>query len=246
MKKRVGIFGFSGCWGEQIVILNCEDELLDLLQFVDLVDFLGGSSVNDEEGSLDIAFVEGSIAGKDQERAIKHVRERTELLVACGSCACFGGPQGMLRERALEEAARLVYGDAAKNLAYGEHHPVAEFVRVDAAIPGCPMEKEEFLRAVASILNGDLPLPETTPVCRECQFQENECLLHKYGIPCLGPVTLGGCKGRCPGYRVPCIGCRGPIEEANYQSWSDILREKGIADSVLLRLPRTFASLERR
>ena len=38
MKPKIGIFGLSGCWGEQIVILNCEDQLLDLVgdEFRDL------------------------------------------------------------------------------------------------------------------------------------------------------------------------------------------------------------------
>lgn len=28
VKPEIGIFGLTGCSGEQIVILNCEDELL--------------------------------------------------------------------------------------------------------------------------------------------------------------------------------------------------------------------------
>ena len=70
MKPRIGIFGLSGCWGEQIVILNCEEELLDLVGAVDIVDFLGGSSANDREGPLSIAFVEGSVGSAREETAL--------------------------------------------------------------------------------------------------------------------------------------------------------------------------------
>ena len=46
-KPTVGIFGLTGCAGDQLVILNCEDQLLDVLAAVDLRDFLMGSSAND-------------------------------------------------------------------------------------------------------------------------------------------------------------------------------------------------------
>ena len=110
MKPRIGIFGLSGCWGEQIVILNCEDELLDIVGAVDIVDFLGGSSVNDDDGPLAIAFVEGSVGSAREEAALKRIRERAALLVACGSCACFGGVAAMEADASRDELARRVYG----------------------------------------------------------------------------------------------------------------------------------------
>src|SRR5512141_2470874 len=95
MKPTIGVFGLSGCWGEQIVILNCEDELLAIAGAVTFVDFLGASSVNDRDAPLDIAFVEGSVAGDAQEASVRRIRDRAGLLVACGSCACFGGISAM-------------------------------------------------------------------------------------------------------------------------------------------------------
>ena len=80
MKPKIGIYGFSGCWGEQIVILNCEDQLLDIIGAVDIVDFLGGSSVNDTESRLLVAFVEGSIANAREEAELRKVRDRSERL----------------------------------------------------------------------------------------------------------------------------------------------------------------------
>ena len=46
-KPTVGIFGLTGCAGDQLAILNCEDQLLDLVSFIDIRDFLMGSSGND-------------------------------------------------------------------------------------------------------------------------------------------------------------------------------------------------------
>jgi coenzyme F420-reducing hydrogenase gamma subunit len=121
------------------------------------------------------------------------------------------------------------------------HRPLRDYVHVDAAVPGCPMEKQEFLQVVACLLNGDRPEPVTTPVCAECRMREQECLLISAHLPCAGAVTAGGCGARCPGYNVPCIGCRGPVEEANEASMETILMTAGFSiDDIRQRL-HTFA-----
>jgi sulfhydrogenase subunit delta len=242
MKPRVGIFGLSGCWGEQIVILNCEDELLSLVGAVEIVDFLGGSSANDVDGPLDVAFVEGSVSGARQEAALRRIRERARLLVACGSCACFGGVSAMPTSLTREQMGDMVYGPAARGYELGAHRPLADVVKVDAAIPGCPMEKSEFLNAVAGLLNGDMPLVPDYPVCAECKLLEQDCLLITRGIPCAGAVTAGGCGARCPSYNVPCIGCRGPADEANFRSMAAILAQHGFSADDIRRRLRTFAA----
>jgi coenzyme F420-reducing hydrogenase gamma subunit len=216
VKLRAGVFGLSGCWGEQIVILNCEDDLLALAAAVDFVDFRAVSSRNDTEGPLDVAFVEGFVGTPREETAIRKIRQRARLLVACGSCACFGG------------------------VSAGEHRPLADLVKVDAALPGCPMEKDEFLAAVAALLNGDLPNLVHYPVCAECRIREQECLLLAHGIFCSGPITAGGCGARCPGYNVPCIGCRGPADDANVASMERIVHEAGYSLEDFRRRQRLF------
>ena len=57
-KPKVGIYGLTSCGGDQLMILNCEDELLDIVGAIDLRFFPMGMSDNDE-GELDIAFVGG-------------------------------------------------------------------------------------------------------------------------------------------------------------------------------------------
>lgn len=241
MKPRVGIFGLSGCFGEQIVILNCEDQLLSLVGEVELADFLTASSINDTAGPLDVAFVEGSVGTAHEEAALKRIRERSGLLVAIGSCACFGGVQAAWGGAPREAAARDIYGGAADGYDSQPHRPLRDFVRVDAAIPGCPIEKQEFLQAVACLLNGDLPQPVTYPVCAECRMKEQECLLLAYGIHCSGPVTTGGCGARCPGFNSPCIGCRGPADDANVASMEAIITKAGYTVEDFRRRQRLFA-----
>ncbi len=242
MKPRIGIFGLSGCWGEQIVILNCEDQFLDLLGAVEIADFLGGSSVNDEDGPLDLAFVEGSVGSVREEEALCRIRERAALLVACGSCACFGGVAATHDGARREALLSLVYGPAGSTYDAPPHRPLSDVVKVDAALPGCPMDKDEFLRAVACLLNGDRPQAAVYPVCAECKMQDRDCLLISAGVPCLGPVTAAGCGALCPGYNVPCIGCRGLVDEANRRSMKEVLAKTGFTERDVLRRMRLFAA----
>ena len=60
-KPTVGIFGLTGCAGDQLVILNCEDRLLDVVALLDIRDFLMASSEIDAACPLDIALVEGAV-----------------------------------------------------------------------------------------------------------------------------------------------------------------------------------------
>lgn len=242
MKPKIGIFGLSGCWGEQIVILNCEDELLAIAGAVDIVDFLGGSSRNDEEGPLAVALVEGSVGSARQEAALRRVRDRSALLVACGTCACFGGISAMDTGSTREDMANAVYGSGHPGYDIAPHRPLSDIVRVNAAIPGCPMEKDEFVRAVTALVNGDLPQRASYPVCADCKWREQECLLVSRGIACAGPVTAAGCGARCPGFNVPCIGCRGPVDEANFASMADILEKTAFLQEHVRRRLRMFAA----
>lgn len=242
MGPRVGVFGLSGCWGEQIVLLNCEDRLLDIASAVTFVDFLGASSDRDEVGPLDVALVEGSVSSGRDRRTLERVRERAALLVACGSCACFGGIAAMVTDEPREELAAAVYGAGRAFFDIQPHRPLSDFVAVDLCVPGCPMEAGEFLGGLASLLVGDRPLAWTTPVCHECRMNERECLLTIRRLPCAGPITLAGCGARCPAHDVPCIGCRGPVAEANLPSFRRIALDTGLDEATLRRKLGTFAA----
>jgi coenzyme F420-reducing hydrogenase gamma subunit len=237
----LGIFGLTGCAGDQLVILNAEDELLDIVRMVDIKDFLMASSANDEHASLDIALVEGAVVSARDEIALRRIRERSRLLIAIGTCAVWGGipaqDRGVDRNRLLDE----VYGPGGRDFDAMPARALHEVVKVDCAITGCPIEKHEILAAIASLLNGDRPILTTTPVCAECRMRENNCLLVEKSLPCLGHLTAGGCGARCPSVGIPCVGCRGPSVDANLESASSMFEGKGISRAALIKKLATFA-----
>jgi sulfhydrogenase subunit delta len=240
-KPTVGIFGLTGCAGDQLVILNCEDRLMDIVALLDIRDFLMASSENDSVCPLDIALVEGAVLTRRDAARLQAIRRRATTLVALGTCAVWGGVAGMGngadRARLLDE----VYG--AGHPEYDSIPPQAlhEVVPVDLNINGCPIEKEEFLAAIAALLNGDTPLAAQYPVCTECRMRENNCLLTERGELCCGPLTVAGCGARCPELRIACVGCRGPVDDANSTSLVTVFEEKGFTRQDIAGRLRTFA-----
>jgi sulfhydrogenase subunit delta len=223
---RVGIYGLTGCAGDQLTILNCEDELLEIFGVADIRSFLMAKSDNIED-ELDVAFVEGSVSSEEDLKMLTDIRKRAKILIAIGGCAINGGPQsGRDLDNSWKDRMKKVYGNVKFDIpAARDHKPIDSYVEVDGAIPGCPIEKKEFLGAVARLVNGDFPHSYKYPVCVECKFNENECLLLK-DILCLGPLTTAGCDSVCVNYNVPCVGCRGPVIEANVGSEYSLLKEK--------------------
>jgi len=237
MKPIIGIFGFTGCAGCQLEILNLEDILLDLFSMVDVVNFRMAKSEN-SDGPFDISFVEGSIMSYQVDE-LKKIREKSKVLVAIGSCACHGGVQYL--QNFMEKPWRIVYNDKKMIYSSPDTKPLSSYVKVDYILPGCPMDKNEFVEFVKSMLIGKKPVLKTYPVCVECKMKENICLFER-GIMCLGPVSLAGCNAKCPSNEYPCEGCRGPVEEANISSQADLMKEKGVDPVDLIRRFRMFTS----
>lgn len=242
-KPTVGIFGLTGCAGDQLVILNCEDQLLDLVGALNLRDFLMASSDNDTQCGLDIALVEGAVLSKRDEETLKRIRQRANTLVAVGTCAVWGGVAAMERNDNRAKYLDDIYGALGREYDTSVARALHEVVKVDLNITGCPIEKEQFLSAVSSLLNGDPPVFPAYAVCTECKMRENNCLLIEKGEICCGPLTVAGCNARCPALRVPCVGCRGPADDANIASALAMFGEKGIRQEELAKKLRTFAPI---
>jgi len=240
-KPSVGIYGLTGCAGDQLALLNCEDELLAITGAVSLKSFAMAQSGNSEDGPLDIAFVEGAVVQPEEEQMLRKIRDRASLLIAIGTCAVWGGVQAMKNEVSREQLRQQVYGRQGEHFEMVTPRPLSHFVKVDLALSGCPVEKEQLLQAVASLLHGDLPHLPSYAVCTECKMAENPCVLIETGQLCLGPITVAGCKARCPSHNRPCIGCRGPVEEATVASEIKLLEEKGFTWFDIQNRLRTFA-----
>jgi len=241
VKPKIGIFSLTGCGGDQLMILNLENILLELLSRFDIKDFQEGSSYH-EDSELDIALVEGSVSTETDLKKLKEIRERSKMLIALGDCAIGGCVQAMRNgQMSMAERMKKVYGVDEDYYDALEPKGLAKHVNVDLEVPGCPIEKEEILRAITSLLHGDLPEEIDYPVCVECKLNGYLCVLVEKGMPCLGPIITAGCDARCPSLGVDCIGCRGPIrDETNAAAELDVLLEKGYDEKYIVNRLRFF------
>jgi coenzyme F420-reducing hydrogenase gamma subunit len=219
---RVAFFDLSCCEGCQLQVANLGEVLLDLLGVIELVEFREVMSET-WAGRYDLAFVEGSVVNKETEQRLRLIRQRSEKLVAYGSCATLGGINGIkndLTPAGLQSAAYAEHPDWFPASITRALHQVVD---VDYYIHGCPIYPDEFLRVVKSALAG---LPCKVPdyaVCVECRFNENVCLYDR-GVACLGPITRAGCNSWCVNHGNICYGCRGMVSNPNCAGAEEVLR----------------------
>ncbi len=225
MKPRVAFFDFAGCEGDQLQVVNLEEDLLALLEHVEVVSFREAMKEHSDE--YDIAFVEGSITRESDEARLKEIRANAKLLVAIGACATIGGINALKNSQDLEDVKRYVYGKDAKHFDTYATRPVDAVVKVDAYVHGCPIDRKEFLEVVKALLLGKKPEMPNYPVCVECKAAENVCVFEK-GQFCMGPVTRAGCGAACVTQGSICWGCRGFVDDPNTDAAREVLEKYGL------------------
>jgi sulfhydrogenase subunit delta len=225
-KPKVAFFDFSCCEGCQLAAIDLTPEqLLDLLAVVDIVEFR--EAMSEKSDSYDIAIVEGSITRDSDIPRLKKIREVAKILVTLGACSTIAGINALKNFQPMERYRKEVYPDDPNKYETALARAVDEIVKVDAFIPGCPIDTAEFIRVVKNLVLGKKPDIPTYPVCVECKMRENVCVYEK-GMQCLGPVTRAGCNARCPSNGSYCFGCRGIIPEPNIKSQQDIMQKYNI------------------
>ncbi len=238
-KPKIAVWKFASCDGCQLSLLNCEDELLNLLGEVEIGYFLEASRAT-VEGPYDLSLVEGSITTPHDAERIHSVRRRSRHLVTIGACATAGGIQALRNFQDVEEFTSIVYASPQYISTLRKSTAIADHVKVDLELRGCPIDKGQLLEVIGAFLAGRKPGIPSHSVCLECKRQGTVCVMVAHGTPCLGPVTQAGCRALCPSYSRGCFGCFGPMESPNTASLSDRWRQLGEGNHNLIRAFRTF------
>jgi len=211
MKKvKIAQYSLTCCEGCTVTLLNVLASNPTVFNRIEIVSsrILGYP----EPVEADIAFIDGSVITNHDQELLKTIKEKSGIIVALGSCACFGGINALREVMKFNEAIKLVYGYSPNIPHMVNVEPISSIIKVDYYLPGCPPPRNELEQFISCLLLGKVyRLPER-PVCFECRAQGIPCLLDE-GVPCLGPITRGGCEAACPRTNMPCWGCRGPIDE---------------------------------
>jgi coenzyme F420-reducing hydrogenase gamma subunit len=233
-RPRIGVFKFASCDGCQLQFLNMEDELLALAELVDFAYFPEARS-RALPGPYDVAFVEGSISTPDDADRIVRVRADSRFLVTIGACATAGGIQALRNWANVDHYRTIVYPTPEFVAALPTSTPIAEHVRVDYQIWGCPVDRRQVLAVLRSLLSDARPTLPAHSVCMECKRRGNVCVVVARGEPCMGPVTRTGCGALCPAFDRGCYGCFGPADDTNMASFERLLASQGIEGDDAVR-----------
>lgn len=237
-KPKLSFFDLTGCNGCLYTILN-HPALLSLSSSTEIDKFRLASEVDDD--SYDVAIVEGYAAIEEEVEMLEEIRENADKVIALGSCASYGSIHSLRNFLDPEEAKEEVYPDNPDLVETPlEAVSIDEHIDIDLKVPGCPPNADEAVELITDLVVGkkNSELSEW-PVCVDCKMGGNVCVLI-HGIPCLGPVTRGGCGAPCPA-SYTCDGCRGPREDPNISSLVELLK-KYVDEDEIIRFFKRYAS----
>ncbi len=239
-KPKLAVYKFASCDGCQLSLLDCEDELLDVAELIDIANFPEGFR-EVKKGPYDMTLIEGSITTPSDAERIHKVRRNSKILITIGACATAGGIQALRNFKDVKDFTKAVYARPDYIETLKRSTPISDHVRVDYELRGCPINKHQLLEAIGALLMGRRPHLPNYSLCMECKQKGNICIMVAQGITCLGPVTQAGCGAICPSYNRGCYSCFGPKEKPNTTSLSKWWKEKlGVHDDELLRAYRLF------
>ncbi|MFP4050632.1 MAG: NADH:ubiquinone oxidoreductase [Thermoplasmata archaeon] len=238
-KPKAAFFDFAGCEGDQLQVANLEEKLLDLIDVVEVVSFR--EVMKEHSDDYDIAFIEGSVTRDHDVERLRDIRENADVVVAIGACATIGGINSIRNTQVPEEVKNRVYGDKADLFeTWDKAKGIDSVIEVDYKVHGCPIDRDEFLHVVNSLVIGREPNIPDYPVCVECKLNENVCAFERDEF-CVGPVTRAGCDSCCVNEGTVCWGCRGMIDDPNENAHKEVLEEYGLdAEEVIKKFNLYF------
>jgi F420-non-reducing hydrogenase small subunit len=189
-KPKFAMYWAASCGGCEISVLNIHEKILDIDANFEVVFWpvAMDAKYKDVEAMPDksilLTLFNGGIRNKENEEIAHLLRQKSQILVAFGSCACEGCIPGLANLSSPEQIFDAVYSSVSTdnpqgvrpqfsyNMPEGEIH-IPEFypvlktldqvVPVDYYMPGCPPESHQIAAVVdlvIKVLHGEATLPK--------------------------------------------------------------------------------------
>lgn len=206
-KPKVAISWNSSCGGCDESIVDIEDKILDVAGQVEFVlwpcamDFKYEDVEAMEENEITVSLINGGIQNSDQEKIVTMLREKSQIVIAFGSCAYMGGVPSLVNlfnrdevfansyidsltvdnpERIIPQMETEVDGyTLTLPEIYTTLYRLDDIIEVDYYLPGCPPTAEMIINALGALLSGDLPekgavLASNKTLCSSCTRNETK------------------------------------------------------------------------
>lgn len=206
-KPKVAICWLGGCGGCDEAVVDINEVLLRVVDAVDLIlwpvalDFKYHHIEAMKDGEIALSVINGHVRNSDHEEVARLLRRKSQLVLAFGACACFGGTPGLANLRTKEDIFNWVYRDAPtvvnpkgnypqpKVSVDGNELTLPEFysrvyalnqaIDVDYYLPGCPPPAYLVMNAISAVIEGKLPPKGSTlaphkALCESCKRNQGK------------------------------------------------------------------------
>jgi len=201
-KPKVAICWLGGCGGCDEAVVDINEVLLSVAGAVDLVlwpvalDFKYDSIRAMKDGEIALSIINGNIRNSEQKEMAELLREKSQIVLAFGACACFGGTPGLANLTTKQDIFDWVYknsptvvnpkGNVPKPNSrnngneltlpeiYEQVQALNGVIDVDYYLPGCPPPPYLVMYAVSAVLENKLPPKGSTlaphrALCDSCK-----------------------------------------------------------------------------
>jgi F420-non-reducing hydrogenase small subunit len=206
-KPKVAICWLGSCGGCDEAVVDINEVILGVANAVDLIfwpvalDFKYDSVKAVKDGEIALSIINGDVRNSEQEEVAKLLREKSQLVLAFGACACFGGTPGLTNLTTKEDIFNWVYRDAPTVVNPGGKYPqtstivngkkltlpefydhvyaLNDIITVDYYLPGCPPPPHLVIAALSAVLEGKLPPKGSTlaphrALCDSCKRNKSK------------------------------------------------------------------------
>ena len=206
-KPKVAFYWCASCGGCEESVVDLAEDILMVTGAVDIVfwpvalDFKRKDVEAMPDKSIVATMLNGAIRSSEQQEMAQLLRRKSQLLVAYGACAHYGGIPGLANQFSLQELTDYAYSgsptteNTSNTRPLTEHHEegkvlelprlwekvraLDQVVDVDYYIPGCPPTSKLLKEAVLAILGGKLPpkgtvLAPDTALCDTCPRKDSK------------------------------------------------------------------------
>ncbi len=212
-KPKVAICWLGSCGGCDEAVVDINEAILTVADATEIIlwpvalDYKYHHVEAMQDGEIVLSIINGHVRNSEQEEVARLLRKKSQLVLAFGACACFGGTPGMANFRTKEDIFNWVYRDSptvvnpndnrpqtkctvdGKELTlpefYEQVYALRQIIDVDYYLPGCPPPPDLIVNAVMAVLEGRLPpkgstLAPNKALCDTCP--RNKTKPDKIGI----------------------------------------------------------------
>ena len=114
-KFKLAIYWAAACGGCDVSLLDTNERILTIGDMADIVMWPVAADGKEkdieamEDGAILVSIISGAVRNSENEHMVKLLRQKSKVVVAYGTCACFGGSPAL---------ANLVPGEAKEILEY--------------------------------------------------------------------------------------------------------------------------------